>query len=156
MVVKALQHSRDLRLDQLSIVTRTPILHSDGSVLAAPGYDRATKSLYQPQTPLVLPAIPDRPTRQQALAAVMTLSEPFQDFPFETQESIANNLGLLLSILYRRLLNGLAPAAAISAPQPGYGKTLLMQTHFHIATGGFVTNNAVPGSEEEWGKQIMG
>jgi hypothetical protein len=154
-MVGALVRSREWQLAALRVVAGTPILHADGEVVTTPGYDPVTQALYCPPTPLTLPPLPDRPTLVQARDALAALAEPFAEFPFDGAESRANNLALLFTLLLRRTLNDLAPAAAVNAPEMGYGKSLLVQTHYALATGGDLAIAALPATEDEWGKQIM-
>src|SRR5258708_38447757 len=115
-------------LPALRIVTGIPILHADGSVRDVPCYDEESLALYLPKTPLVLPAIPHVPTKAQALAALKALQEPYVNFPFRDQESRANHLAFLLTLLLRRALPCLPPAAVFNAPDRPDGTSLLVKT----------------------------
>lgn len=63
-------------------------------------------------------------------------------------------MGLLFTLIVRRTLDDVVPMAVISAPDMGYGKSLLVQTHCRIASGKIALGAALPPTEEEWGKQI--
>jgi hypothetical protein len=56
----------------LEAVAEYPVLRPDGTILAAPGYDPQTGLLLEPGGPV--PPIPDRPSRDVALAASTSCS----------------------------------------------------------------------------------
>src|SRR5207248_1804279 len=66
---------------KLNGVVHAPTLRADGSLLTTAGYDPASGLLYDPNG-VDYPAIDDKPTRADALAAVEVLKEPFCEFPF--------------------------------------------------------------------------
>lgn len=153
--IQGLAQSREWNLPKLRVVTGTPILHRDGTLVTTPGYDAVTQALYWPRTPLTLPPIPDHPTKDEALAALDMIREPFAEFPFEDEVSRAHNLALLLTHILRRTFPGVAPVGAIDAPDMSYGKSLLADTHHRIATGQDARTAVIPTTEEEWGKQVV-
>ena len=121
-------------------VISTPTLRPDGTVLSAPGYDPAT-CLYL-HKPLALPHMPDRPTRQQGLAALALLKGLLAGFPFvpsgdETKERNAS-LSVALSALITPVVRGamdVAPAHFARAPAAGTGKSYLFDIAASIALG---------------------
>jgi hypothetical protein len=114
-------------------IVEAPTLRADGSVLATPGYD-AGSGLYFDPGPTVWPAVPDAPTRDDALAALTVLRQPFSGFPFidEAAESVA--LSAVLTALVRPSLRS-APLFVMTAPKMASGKTLLATLAAYIATG---------------------
>jgi hypothetical protein len=116
-------------------VTEWPVLRPDGTILQSFGYDPVTRLWYEPATRLVVPPVPDNPTGDAVAAACDLLKEPFADFPFLGEASEANAVGLALTQLVRPAIRGSVPAVAISAPQPGTGKGLLVDVVSTIATG---------------------
>jgi hypothetical protein len=127
-------------LPELTGIIQTLTLRSDGSVLDAPGYDAATGLLFIPPPGMTWPAIPPRPTRDDAVAAIELLRRPLREFPFDdpegtpagTSEAVA--LSMLLTVPIRRSLRS-APGFAATAPSPGTGKSLLMDLAGVLATG---------------------
>jgi hypothetical protein len=110
-------------LPPLTGIIETPTLRSDGTLLTAPGYDAASGLLLD-MGGTVFPGIPDRPSREDALAALAFLVTPFKGFPFEldgpNDKSASRSvmLAAVLTALVRRTLRA-APMHGVSAPTPG-------------------------------------
>ena len=64
----------------LGVVT-APTLRSDGTVLDRPGYDAASGLLFDPLG-VDFPRIPERPTKEEAAAALAEIDEVIKHFPF--------------------------------------------------------------------------
>lgn len=128
--VLALGSQRGLKA--LDAVITAPTLRPDGSVLCSPGYDAATRLLFEAEQ---LPqAIPSFPNREQAVAALEYLWRPFADFPFVGPLDRAVHLAALLTAAVRAGLPT-APAFGYDAPVQGSGKTLLARCIGVLATG---------------------
>jgi hypothetical protein len=132
--------------------TRSPILENDGGMRAAEGFDAAS-GLWCYQIPEV--AVPDRPGRDDAEAALHRLRHFFRTFPFAdgykgeedgvAVTDLAENPGLDESIFLAVLLTAavrqslsLAPAGLFNAPSfsgAGTGKGLLAKS-VSIVSGG--------------------
>ena len=109
-------------LNPLDAVITAPTLRPDGSVLAAPGYDEATRLLFDTEE---LPApVPTHPSPSEAAAALDFLWHPFQDFPFVGPLDRAVHLAAVITAAVRPILST-APAFGYDAPVQGSGKTLL-------------------------------
>jgi hypothetical protein len=104
------------------VITGTTI-RLDGSVLDKPGYDPATRLLFDPLGGDV-PEVPTSPTLDQARAALDTLLRPFEAFPFVDATAKGALLAAILTAAIRPVLPT-APAFAFDAPIQGSGKTLL-------------------------------
>jgi hypothetical protein len=111
------------KLKPLDGVITGPTIRPDGSLLTAPGYDPATRLLFDPLDEEV-PEIPISPTLDQARAALDTLMHPFASFPFVDANAKGAFLAALLTAVVRPVLPT-APAIAFDAPIQGSGKTLL-------------------------------
>jgi hypothetical protein len=145
-------------LPSLTGIIETPTLRSDGTLLTAPGYDRASGLLLDTGS-VEFPAIPDRPSREEALAALALVATPFKGFPFvpdgpkdkdglKTSASRTVMLAAVLTALVRRTLRA-APMHGVSAPTPGTGKTLAIQVVSMIAMGRPLTAMSQGASAEE-------
>jgi hypothetical protein len=77
------------------------------------GYDAGTRLLFKPDGE-IFPAIPDNPTKDDALAALKVLEESIDTFPFKTAVDRSVAISLLLTALCRRALDH-APLHAITA-----------------------------------------
>lgn len=118
-------------LKKLRAVITAPTLRPDGSVLDKPGYDPATGLYIVGDS---FPAIPEKPTKQQAKAALKLLWSPFQDFPFDTPLSRAVHLAALITAVIRPAIDR-APAFGYDAPIQGSGKTILAKCVAVIGSG---------------------
>jgi hypothetical protein len=117
----------------LAGIIEAPAMRPDGSIIARPGYD-AESGLYLDPGETSFPAIPQRPTKRDAVAALDLLLEIIAGFPFVDEPSKAVTLALLITPLIRHAVRA-APLTAISAPKMGSGKTLLSHLPAYIATG---------------------
>jgi hypothetical protein len=135
-------------------IVETPVLRPDGTILDTPGYDAATRLLYDPHPELQIPAIESEPAAEHTAAALAILrGELLADFPFVTAADEADALALLLTPIVRHLL-ALVPLAIIDAPRAGSGKGLLANIAAIIATGRPAPVMAAPTDEAEWSKSI--
>lgn len=133
-------------------VVHSPVLRADGTVLSEPGYDDTTGLLYLPEPGLIVPPVPEQPTGEQVADAAALLGRMIDGFAFVSKHDRANFLGLLLTPLLRALAPPPYQLAAITAPQPGSGKTLLASLA-RIIHGG-VFRAELPLEEDELRKQI--
>jgi putative DNA primase/helicase len=118
-------------------VITTPTLRPDGSLLASPGY-HADPELY------LLPGfqlLPDRPCKQEAQAALKTVTELLSEFSFKAaggEDEKKLNRSVALSGLLTALVRGSLPTAPvhlICADTAGTGKSYLVDLIAMIATG---------------------
>jgi hypothetical protein len=133
-------------------VVHSPVLRGDGTVLADPGYDPDTALLYLPEPGLHIPAVAGQPDGQAVADAVALLDRMIDGFAFVSKDHRANYLGALLTPLLRELAPPPYQLVAITAPQPGSGKTLLA-TVARLIHGG-VFRAELPGDDDELRKQI--
>jgi uncharacterized protein DUF3854 len=139
------------RVPVLAGIISAPILRQDGTILAQPGYDEKTGLLFVSEKDW--PAIPDRPTRADAEAALQTLLAPFAEFPFVAEEDLAVHVASIFTAIQRRLLEA-CPIFGYSAPAQRSGKSLLAETVAILATGKPAPATAVSGEREEIRKAI--
>ena len=111
------------KLKPLDSVITGPTIRLDGSVLDAPGYDAATRLLFDPMGEDA-PDVPMRPTLEQARDALDLLLHPFESFPFVDANARGAMLSAILTAAVRPVLPT-SPAFAFDAPIQGSGKTLL-------------------------------
>jgi hypothetical protein len=140
-------------LPPLTAIMNMPTLRPDGSIIDQPGYDKATGILYDPRG-VVFPPIPDRPLRDQALAALAELKALFAEFLFvkgDGSQSVA--LSAILTACIRSALPS-APLHAFNAPVAGSGKSKVVNTAAMIATGHEAPVISQAASEEETEKRI--
>jgi hypothetical protein len=127
----------------------------DFTVLDAEGYDPALQIYYSAQG-LKLPAVPDKPTRQELDQALATIEDILADFPFVDAASRANTYAMLLTPLLRFALPRPRhfPLFVIDSPVAGTGKTLLAELVAILATGSVAPLRPAPREDPEWRKAI--
>jgi hypothetical protein len=140
------------KLPVLTGLLNAPTLRADGSILAAPGYDRATGLLVEPEAG-AFPAVPTHPTREDALAALDLLFSLLADFPFVGPMDRAVALSGILTAAIRRSL-ATAPLHAFDAPVAGSGKSKLVDIITLTASGREAAVMAQGKTEEEFEKRL--
>jgi hypothetical protein len=140
------------KLPVLMGITTTPTLRYDGTILDQPGYDQETGLIFEPSK-VQFPTAPVDPTQDDARAALGELKDVIKDFAFVTPADRAVALSGYLTAVHRRTLAA-APMHAFSAPTPGNGKSLLVDTISIVATGDIMPVIAPGSSEEEMEKRL--
>jgi len=136
-------------------IINAPTMRSDGSLLTEPGYDRATQLWYKSSGEVVLPPIPERPSRKEAVAALATLNGLLKGFPFEVKENetsgkcVARSVALagMMTTVLRGALAAAVPIFLVTATEPRTGKTYLVLLIAMLATGHIPPSTA--GASEE-------
>ena len=111
-------------------------MRPDGSLLTASGYDRRTRYFLSLPADLALPPIPDRPSREEAEAALARLNKLLDGFPFEDEVSRSVALAILMTPVLRVAMD-MSPLLGVSAKSPGTGKSFLVDLATTIALGRF-------------------
>lgn len=137
----------------LTALTTTPTLRVDGSIVSIPGYDERSGIYYAPT--LTFPAILNNPSRDDAVAALKVLLEPFADFPFVAPSDRSCALALVLTVLARVAIDGCTPIFLVRSPTPGTGKGLLVDVAATIATGKAAPKIPEVHGEEEERKRLF-
>lgn len=143
----------DWKIPSIAGVVTVPTMRPDGSLLTTPGYDAATRLFLVPDPALVLPPIPDRPTRAEALLALDLLKDLFAEFPFEKPVDLAVALSGLLSAVARAGMST-APLHAIRANTPGTGKSFLVDIVAAVVMGRPCPVISAGKTEEETEKRL--
>jgi hypothetical protein len=113
-------------------VITTPTLRPDGTILSQPGYDPVTRLILV--DPPTMPAIPEKPTHDEALAALKLLDDLLGEFPFVNEESRSVALSELITPVVRGAMT-VAPLHANRAPTPGSGKSYILDIVSAITCG---------------------
>ena len=108
-------------------VISTPTMRPDGLLLTEPGFDVATGLLLVEPPPM--PSIPDKPTREEALAALKLLEGLLAGFPFVDDVSRACALSAMITPVVRGAFP-VTPLHATTAPTAGTGKSFLVRIRF--------------------------
>ena len=137
---------------KLRALITSPFIHRDGSIHNKIGYDAPTK-LYMTGR-LNLPVIPERPTRDDALAALAIIrDELLSEFRFVDPQDEAATLAMLFSAVTRPAIAH-QPLFFISAPQKGAGKSYLTEILSELQLGRPAVAMSYPRSNDELDKQI--
>ena len=132
-------------------VISTPTMRPDGTILDREGYDEATGLLLI--APPEMPAIPDAPTHDDALAAMAVLKTLLAEFPFVGDLDQAVALSALITPVVRGAFQ-VAPMHCAKTPVAGSGKSYLFDTVSAIAIGQFMPVMAAGANEEELEKRL--
>jgi putative DNA primase/helicase len=136
----------------LAGIITTPTLRPDGSMLSEAGYDPTTRLLLLVPPPL--PAIPSRPNKDDALAAIELLDGLLSEFPFVNTASRSVALSALMTPVVRGAMR-VAPMHAFDAPEAGSGKSYLIDLASAIATGEIAPVIAAGRDEAETEKRLV-
>lgn len=142
-------------LPALAGIITTPTLRPDGSILTDAGYDPSTRLYLVPDPALTLPPIPERPSREQAMAALALLGDLLAEFPFVADADRSVALSAILTPVVRGALT-VAPLHAIRASTAGTGKSYLGDLSSIISTGRLCPVAAAGRTEEETEKRLVG
>lgn len=141
------------RLPALAGIITTPTLRSDGTLLSEAGYDPETRLYVMLDDSFRLGALPEKPTRADAEAALKLLVSLLSGFPFVGPIDRAVALsGIITSVLRPGLPT--APAHGIRAHTAGTGKSMMVDLFSSIAVGRPCPVIAVGKTEEETEKRL--
>ena len=139
-------------------VVTTPTIRQDGSILAAPGYDPATR-LYHAADPSVrLTETVRRPSRSDAESALDLLSALLVEFPFVDGRGGVDE-AVALSAMITPVVRGAIPNApmhAFRANTAGTGKSFLADVSSAISAGRDCPVAAAGSDEIETEKRLAG
>ena len=139
-------------LRPLAGVIVAPTLRYDGSILDKPGYDERTALIFDPSG-TEFPPIPLHPSRADAQVALELLEDLLSKFCFVGAIDRAVILAAILTALVRRSLPS-APIFVITAPDFGYGKTLLADIISCITEGDICPVSEQGDKEAEMSKHL--
>ncbi|TAL45475.1 MAG: hypothetical protein EPN91_02355 [Salinibacterium sp.] len=114
-------------------IIEAPTIRPDGSILQDPGYDEATGLVYDPGQAQFSP-ISEKPTIEEARAAMTRLTDLLEEFPFVSKVDRSVAISAILTALVRKSLPS-APMHAFTAPKMRTGKTMLADVVALLATG---------------------
>lgn len=137
----------------LETVAESPRMRVDGSVIQSPGLDVATGVYYRPVVDY--PAVPDVPTRADALAALELLKYPLIDFPFVEEHHRSAALAAILTVAAGPRIAGPRPMFEVGASTPGEGKGKLVNVISIVGNGRAPACLAPPKDEIESNKVIV-
>lgn len=119
-------------LRPLDAIARAPFVRADGSICDQPGYDARSRALYIPS--MEFPAVPETPTRDEAMDALARLLAPFDQFPWYTESARCSFAAHILTEAARLAVDRV-PMFWYTAPDAGTGKTMLSEAAATIVHG---------------------
>ena len=146
-----LARAGDWKFPAIAGVISTPTMRPDGSLLIEPGFDTATRLLLVAPPPM--PPIPERPTQDDALAALARLEELLPEFPFVDDSAKAVALSAMITPVVRGAFP-VAPMHVARAPTSGSGKSYLWDIVAAIVIGQLMPVMAAGRTEEETEKRL--
>ncbi len=136
----------------LDAIVSYPVMRRDGSLLLASGYDAPTRTLAEIA---IRVEVSDAPTQADARAAVATLYELVNDFPFAGEAQRSAWLAMLLTVPARPAIDGPTPLGLLEATQRASGKSMLADAISLIVTGAEAPRRVAPKTREEWDKVLF-
>ena len=143
------------RLPVLRGLITVPTIRPTGGIIAQPGYDHQTGLFLAPSGDFMLQPIPSSPTRADAAAALRTLDELLQGFPFVGPVDRSVAMAALLTTVARGAI-ATSPLFAIRANTPGTGKSYLVDVISILATGRPASVISAGSNDEETEKRLAG
>lgn len=140
------------RFVPLDAITTVPVFRSDGTILTEPGYDAQTRLWFDPGGN-VFPQVKDKPTRDDALAALELLKQPFRAFPIPHAACRSTVWAAIMTPVILPTVPAV-PGIGVTASAPGFGKTKLADCIATMATGTAAASMNQGASEEEDEKRI--
>ena len=113
-------------------IISTQTMRPNGSLLLTEGYDQATG--YFLVAPPPMQPMPERPTIDDARESLALLKDLLSGFPFAANASRSVGLSGVMTPVLRAVML-VAPGHAISAPEPGSGKSYLTDIVAMVGTG---------------------
>lgn len=143
------------RMPAVNSIITVPTLRPDGSLLCEAGYDPATGLYLMPDPSVRLPDGWDQqiPTKADAEAALALLQSLVVETPFVSDIDRSVAISGMLTPVLRGLLTA-RPMHAMTAPEAGSGKSLLIDICTTIVLGRPAPAMAIGKTEEETEKRL--
>lgn len=143
-------------LPELVGILEAPSMRPDGSLIQTPGYDVATRFLYEPSEPF--DAVPESPSQEDAAAALAQLAEVYIDFPYVNESHRSAALALPITLIARPAIDGPVPCWLMDASVRRSGKTKQTDAASIIATGRTAGRSIFPSAKnvDELAKVMAG
>ncbi|MCS3902791.1 hypothetical protein J2T55_000795 [Methylohalomonas lacus] len=141
------------KVPPLQGIVGAPVMRSDGSIFATPGYDPNT-ALYFFDDDEIAWELPNKPELVDARAAVWRIIDIFETLPFSTDGDRSVFLAALMTPFIRHLVVS-APLFAVSASTSGTGKSMICDIPSLIFTGQRAAMMPPPATHEEADKLLF-
>ena len=138
---------------KIALVTETPFLREDGTIVLTPGFDEQTGVLLLPGG--TFPEVSDTPSAKDVENAVKALLDPLRDFPFVKPGDKSAALAGMITPIARPAFPGPAPMFVTKSAVQGEGKTLLADVTGATGTGRVPPKMAYPRDDAEMVKCVV-
>ncbi|WPD20203.1 hypothetical protein [Thermaerobacter composti] len=154
-VVEDILSQAELPFPPIRGIVEAPVFGKTGRLVTEPGYNPDAWLWYHKAPGLEVPAVPEKPSRDDVeRAKALLLEDLMGDFPFVDEASRAHALCALLLPFVREMIDGPTPLHLIDKPAPGSGGSLLADAITIPATGRPAHVMTESRDEEEWRKRI--
>jgi putative DNA primase/helicase len=134
----------------LRAISHSPVMSRDGSIVCEEGYHKNLR-IYCAGSVQV--TVKDKPSRDDALAALHNIKSLLREFPFKNDAHRSVAISLIISAVIRLMLR-VVPLFIVSADKHGAGKTTLVHVASIIAIGTKATAIAATDHQEEFRKRL--
>jgi hypothetical protein len=135
----------------ISGIITAQTMRPDGTILDQLGYDPATRLLLVDPPPMA--PIAERPTRDDANAALSVLKRLLTEFPLKSEVDKAVALSILITPVVRGAFD-VAPMHVVDAPVAASGKSFMLDVAAAIVSGQRMPVIAAGRTEEETEKRL--
>jgi putative DNA primase/helicase len=146
-----LARAGEWKFPSISGIATAPTLRPDGTILDKLGYDPATRLLLVDT--LDMPPISERPTHDDALAALELIEGLLTEFNFVSDVAKSVAVSAIITPVARGAFT-VVPMHAADAPVAGSGKSHLLDTVAVTSTGQYMPVITAGRSEEELEKRL--
>ena len=158
-VIKGLMETPFSYEKSLTGIVEHPFIDEKFQPVLRHGYDPATGLILNYRPSLDLDYKFDEVSYGDLMSAVEFLvNEVFQDFPFEDEVDLVATIGILLTMMQRKMITGDSgcPGFLVNAPVQSSGKTTLIQVCSYAMYNRPAAATSFSKNDEEMGKHILG
>jgi len=134
-------------------VVNSPVMRKDGTIWQDEGWDSQTMVYHHPS--FTLPPIPNNPSKEDAKEASKVLLDIICDFPVVSDACRSAWISMVLTILFRNLVDGPCPLFFVQANMRRAGKGKMANIAANITLGKKFAANSYIHDEQEMDKRIV-
>jgi putative DNA primase/helicase len=132
-------------------ISMMPTMRPDGTILDQPGYDPKTRLLLI--NAVKMPPIPEKPTREDAVKALLLITDLLSEFKFVDDVARAVAVSAIVTTVLRGAFL-VVPIHVTDSPVAGSGKSYLFDIVSTVVSGQRMPVISAGGSREETEKRI--
>lgn len=121
---------------RLERVVQVPFFNRKRHLVTDEGYNRSSRTWYQPSQRFTVPRVNEDPSPSQVEAArSLILDDLLVDFPFASAGDRAGAVAMLLETFVKDVITGNTPLHLVEASTPGTGKSKLVENCLAVGLG---------------------